>query len=408
MHVAPGHEAIAKEQGWDQFSSDHFREHNGKTQTENATSFNPDELEHAPHLNATVRDAKRSAYPGIYDDPKEIVKRVKTSPESPNLKNIFGTTRKEMHDAVIAQGDVAPTSPMPGITAKGKGSAHALQTMTDENAARIRDTINAFKDHDEPAYHGMVAWYHMSPMYQSIKKILGGNEAAASHVFHQLNTFSGLASPMSSVEPEIRRGYTAAAMHAEGKFDKFAQYGGNPTSKAALKNAPELSKMELETRGHAFHRTANVPAMSRFAESGAEAEAPKTGAYVRASDAPERPGSKFQNTVLVGDSHFSRGEGLADVRGAKGYDGSISGTELKTLHPWYHENVARHPDVNIPATSAQAVQWGAMGHETGVKTAIGAPKLEIWADKIAEAAKEAGVEPKVMWERMVRRLANAK
>ena len=34
MHVAPGHEAIAKAEGWDKFSPDYFREHNGQTQAQ--------------------------------------------------------------------------------------------------------------------------------------------------------------------------------------------------------------------------------------------------------------------------------------------------------------------------------------------------------------------------------------
>ena len=34
MHVAPGHEQIAKEQGWDTFNPDYFREHSGATMTQ--------------------------------------------------------------------------------------------------------------------------------------------------------------------------------------------------------------------------------------------------------------------------------------------------------------------------------------------------------------------------------------
>jgi hypothetical protein len=358
--------------------------------------------EYPPHPDATVRNAKRSAYPGIYDDPMDVVTRAETVPESPHLKEIFGTTRKEMHDAVIKQGDVAPKTPMPGMAEKGKGSAHAQQVTTPENAKRLRDTISALKEAAPDAYHGMVSWYHMDPMFKSIKKILGGDADRAGDVFHKLNTYTALASPMSSVNPEIVRGTAAATAAAEGKFDQFKKYGGLPAEKVP-KSATALKDQEMGFEGHAFHGTAHAPAMSRFNETGQEANAPKTGAYRRASDAPSRPGSEYQNTVLVGDSHFSRGAGLADVRGAKAYDGSIDGTELKTIHPWYHENVAK--PLGIPATSAQAAQWAALSHETGVNSPIGSPKLEIWADQIASAAKRAGVEPKEMWERIVKRLA---
>lgn len=397
MHVAPGHEQTAKEQGWDSFNPDYFREHSGQTATD--AMANPKNI----HPGSTVRDPKRSAYPGIYEDPKDIVSKVKAVPESPHLKAIFGTTRQQMHDDVIKQGDVAPKTPMPGMATKGNGSAHAAQVTTPENADRIRSTIAAFKEHHPNAYNGMVSWYHMDPMYQSIKKILGGNADRAGDVYHKLNTYTALASPMSSVEPEIRRGTAAATMAAEGKFEKFATHGGQPGSKTALKKAPELMTPEMGNEGHAFHGTAHTPAMSRFNETGQEANAPKTGAYRRASDAPSRPGSEYQNTVLVGDSHFSRGAGLADVRGAAAYDGSIEGPELKAVHPWYHENVAK--PLGLPATSAQAAQWAALSHETGVETAIGAPKLEIWADQIAIAADKAGVTPKEMWQRIVKRLA---
>jgi hypothetical protein len=285
---------------------------------------------------------------------------------------------------------------------KGKGSAHASQVTTPENAERIKSTIEAFKEAHPEAYHGMVGWYHMDPMYQSIKSILGNDEARAANVYHKLNTYTSLASPMSSVNPEIVRGTAAATTAAEGKFDQFKKYGGLPANKIP-KKATALKDQELGFEGHAFHGTAHVPAMTRFNETGQEANAVKTGAYRRASDAPSRPGSEHQNTVLVGDSHFSRGVGLADVRGAARYDGSIEGPELKVVHPWYHESVAK--PLGIPSTSAQATQWGALSHETGVETPIGAPKLEIWADQIASAAKRAGVEPKEMWRRIVKRLA---
>jgi hypothetical protein len=240
-------------------------------------------------------------------------------------------------------------------------------------------------------------------MYHSIKKILGGNEEMAGKVYHNLNSYTSYASPMSSVGPEIKRGTAAATMAAEGNFAKFEKNGGLPQDKAPA--ALKSSNFELGNEGHAMHSTAHAGAMSRFNETGEEARAVKTGTYRRSGDAPSREGSEHQNTVAVGDSHWSRGVGLADVRGSKAYDGSAGGPEMKILAPWYHDEIARHHDVNLPSTSAQAVQWGALSKETGVESPIGAPKLEIWADKIAEAAKKEGIAPKAMWERIVKRLA---
>jgi hypothetical protein len=403
MHVAPGHEETAKKEGWDTFNPDYFREHSGRTMSE--TEASPDEpRQYPPHPEATVKAPKQSKFPGIYDDPKQIMERLGPgAPESPHLKSVFGVTREDLHDAAVARGDVEPKTPIPGIAPKGRGSAHAQSVMTPENAERIRSTIQAYKEHDPSGYHGMVGWYEMDPMFQSIKKILGGDKDRAGDVYHKLNSYTAYASPMSSVEPEIRRGTAAAMMSAEGKFDKFAKSGGLPNEKAprALKSA----NFELGNEGHAMHSTAHAGAMSRFNESGQEANAVKTGTYRRSSDAPSRPGSEYQNTVPVGDSHWSRGAGLADVRGEKAFEGSAEGPEMKVLAPWYHDEIARHPDVNLPSTSAQAVQWGALSKETGVDSPIGAPKLEIWADQIAAAAKRADVSPKEMWQRIVKRLA---
>jgi hypothetical protein len=397
MHIQPGHEETAKNEGWDQFNPEYFREHDGRTMS--ATAENPKNI----HPDSTVTNPKRS-WPGIYDDPKEVMKRLGDGqPESPHLKEIFGKSRKDLHDDTIARGDVEPKTPIPGIAQKGKGSAHANDITNDANAERIRNIIQAYKEHDLSGYHGMVGWYEMDPMYHSIKKILGGNEEMAGKVYHNLNSYTSYASPMSSVGPEIKRGTAAATMAAEGNFAKFEKNGGLPQDKAPA--ALKSSNFELGNEGHAMHSTAHAGAMSRFNETGEEARAVKTGTYRRSGDAPSREGSEHQNTVAVGDSHWSRGVGLADVRGSKAYDGSAGGPEMKILAPWYHDEIARHHDVNLPSTSAQAVQWGALSKETGVESPIGAPKLEIWADKIAEAAKKEGIAPKAMWERIVKRLA---
>ena len=402
MHVAPGHEQTAKDEGWDKFNRDYFREHDGRTATEaeaNPSAPNP----YPPHPDATVKGARQSAFPGIYDDPKQIMERLGPgAPESPHLKEIFGKSRKDLHDDALARGDVEPKTPIPGITQKGAGSAAAANIKTPENAERLRSIIQAYKEHDPSGYHGMVGWYEMDPMYHSIKKILGGNEEAASRVYHNLNSMTAYASPMSPVGTEIKRGTAAAMMAAEGNFDKFATHGNLPQKRAPAEL--KAKNFELGNEGTMAHGS-QAPAMGRFLETGQEANAVKTGTYRRSSDAPSRPGSDYQNTQPVGDSHWSRGAGLADVRGAKAFEGSATGTEMKTLGKWFHDQVARHPDVDLPSTSAQAVQWGALSKETGVDTPIGAPKLEIWADKIAEAAKREGIAPKAMWERIVKRLA---
>jgi hypothetical protein len=382
---------------WGPFNPDYFREHDGRTMTEHAAEFNPEKLE--IHPNSTVREPLRSAYPGIYDDPKQIMSRVKTAPEDPIMKELFGKDRKALHDDAVARGDVAPSS-VSGVKEgeRARGSAAAKNVMTDENAERIRNTIAAFKEHDLSAYHGMVGWYEMGALHDAVQRVLGKGKLA-DKAYSRLNTFMGMASPGSEVESELSRGTAAHMMASKGEFGKFERYGGNPSTRAAMKNAPELA----EVPGHPYHSTAHTIPMRRFVETGEGARAPKTAAYIAASENPKSPA--YQNKVLVGDSHFSRGVGLSDVRSAKDFSGSVSGPELGTLHPWYHENVAKPS--GLPATSAQAVQWGALSAETGVTTPVGAPKLELFARAVKKAADRLGITPREALERIIKGTAYA-
>ena len=370
------------------YKPDSFRMHRGETATEYGA-------------RQTVDNAQAQHYPGIYDAPHDIMQRVDPSAEDPAMHQLFGLHRKDLHDAAVGRDDVAPDS-IPGVQTgpRARGAAAAKSVTTDANAARLRGIISAFKNAHPDAYHGMVGWYEMQPLHDKILSILKDPQLA-SRTFDKLNTMMGMASPGSDVETEINRG-TAAHMLAErGEFDKFHRYGGDPTSKGATQNAPELGNV----RGHPYHSTAQAGPMRRYVDTGVGAQAPKTSMYIRASDAPNRPGSQYQNKVLVGDSHFSRGVGLADTRTSADPHGSISGSELADIHPWYHENVAK--PLGIPSTSAQAAQWGALASETGVETAVGAPKLELFSKAVAKAAKRAGVTPEVMLERIIRGTAHA-
>lgn len=401
MFVQPKARARAEAEGWNNFNGDYFHHADRLTETQHQNAgFNPAELE-AAKPQQTVNNPKNNHYPGIYDDPKDIASRVETAPEDPIMQRLFGKTRKQLHDDALSRGDVAPES-IPGVNEGGraKGSAAGKNVTTDANAQRLRDTITAFRDAHPDAYHGMVGWYEMQALHDKILSIVK-DPKAASMIYDRLNTMMGMASPGSDVVTEIGRGTAARMMAEKGEFSKFEKYGGNPGSRGAMKNAPELANIS----GHPYHSTSQAVPMRRYLDTGVGAQAPKTSMYIRASDAPNRIGSKFQNKVLVGDSHFSRGVGLSDVRTSADPHGSISGPELADIHPWYHENVAK--PLGMPSTSAQAVQWGALSKETGVETAIGAPKLEIFSQEVAKAAKRAGVEPEEMLERIIKGTAHA-
>jgi len=46
--------------------------------------------------------------------------------------------------------------------------------------------------------------------------------------------------------------------------------------------------------------------------------------------------------------------------------------------------------------------WGAFSPQTGVDTPIGAPKLELFSQRIWERAKQLGVDPKLLRDQVLR------
>lgn len=362
------------------YNPDYFRTHEGNTaaQTDRQTVTNP----------------QRMAYPGIYDKPADVLSRVKVAPEDPILQQLFGVTRKDLHDAAVNR-----TSNMrydlPGAAKKPQGSKAANGVMNDKNAQRLVDLINEAKKNPE-LYHGMAGWYVMDPLFKKVVDTIGRKAAPAT--YSRLNAFMGMASPGSDVNSEINRGTAANMMAAQGKFDKFAKYGGRP---AGARGKPaELAAVT----GHPYHGTAQVPAMRRFLESGTvEGKTPKVPTYIAASGVPE---TGFQNHMLVGDSHWSRGVGLSDTRtGETKVHGSVQNSEIQQLHPWYKEKVAKA--TGLPPTSAQAVQWGALSHETGVETPVGAPKLELFAQQVRKAAARLKITPEEALKRIILGTAHA-
>ena len=400
IHVAPGHEETAAKEGWNNYNPEYFRMHDDRTALEHATDFNPEELERenfTPHPSQTVTNPVRNKFPGIYDDPKAIMSRVKTAPEDPIMKDLFGVNRKNLHDMALGMGEHAPLS-IPGVNEGGKarGSAAAKGVMNDANAKRLVNIIKAFKAHDPDAYHGMVGWYMMKPLHDTFVKELGAKVGTQKFVDFMHHT--GMSSPASDVNTELNRGSASYMMAEKGRYNEFIKHGGIPVAERGKNFPPELENVTP----HPYHRTAQAQPIARHMETGEGPQAPKTGMYVGAS-LPE--GEGFQNSVLVGDAHFSRGVGLSDTRTNAKPGRSVTGPELASVHPWYKQNVAKPS--RLPSTSAQAVQWGALSHETGVETPVGAPKLELFAQAVKKAADRVGVTPREMLKRIIRGQAHA-
>jgi hypothetical protein len=378
------------------YSSDYFVMHDGRSATEHAnaaTEFNPSTYEG----KQTVTNPKRNAYPGIYGDPHSSIGQLKIDRDMSASQELFGpgVTKESLAKTATAREPSLPGQPPKGITEKGRGSAAAAGVANEGNAARLRSWINAASEYPE-LHNGMVGWYVMDHLHDFAQRLLGPETGTKAYA--RLNNLMAMASPGSEVAAEIPRGIAAARLAGKGEFNKFVKYAGKSTLERPASAPPELAGVP----GHPYHSTAQAKPMANYLSG--KTPGPmgvKTSMYAEASGPP----GAVQNRTLVGDAHWSRGVGLSDTRGGENVGKSVSGPELKTLRDWYREQVAEKLDQPLPATSAQAVQWGAMAHETGVETAVGAPKIELFARSVRDLAKRNGVSPKEMLARILKETA---
>ncbi len=339
-------------------------------------------------VKSTVKDPLRMAFPGIYQRPDVIAAEAasRVAPESPNLKALFGVTRDDLYEMGKGrQGNLPGT--LPGAAAKPRGSEAAARIMLPKNEQRIIDTLAEAEKYPE-LVRGMDPWYVMDPLFQRMEKLLGRERAIEEYT--KLNTLMGMASPGTEVLTEIPRGTAAYYLQKQGRFPDFFEYAGVPAAKrganfpADIKNVP----------GHMYHTTSQALPMQRYLEAGEmQMDSPKVPMYIEASGVPA---TGFQTATPVGDAHWSRAVGLADTRGTATRKGkevvpgaSVTNPEMVMLAPWWRESIAN--PLGLESVPAQARAWGTFSGQTGVTTPIGAPKLELIADKIAETARRLGV-----------------
>lgn len=338
----------------------------------------------------TVANPKRNAFPGIYNDPRQVISdaAAKVGPEDPLLQQLFGVSRGDLSDLSLSrQGNELGV--LPGTKANPRGAASAQDVMTPRNEQRLVDVLSEARNSPE-LYKGMTGWYTMDPLYQRFVQIFG--EDAAPYKYKQFNTLSGMASPGSSVDQEIARGTGANWLQTEGRFQDFIKHGGGVDAGPTGGRPADMTDLP----GHVYHRTAQAIPMDQYLQSGQiQMKSPKVPMYIQASGVPE---TGFQTDMPVGDAHWARGVGLADTRGTRTSKGqeivpgsSVSTPEMDTLGPWWRNKVAGQ--VGLDSVPAQALLWGAMSPYTGVKSAIGAPKLEILSTQIGKLAQRLGVSP---------------
>jgi len=343
-----------------------------------------EQLASAPVVQ-TVADPLRMQYPGIYKRPDVIAAEAnaRVAPESPMLKRLFGVTREDLYEmGKDRKGNLPGT--LPGLAAKPKGSKVSAQITTPENTQRMIDVMSEAEKY--PALvRGMDPWYVMDPLFQKMLRELGPERAA--NEYNLMNHLFGMSSPGSEVMTEIPRGSAAYFLHKQGRFPDFEKYAGMP---ADLRGA-DFPQDILTVPGHAYHSTAQAGPMRKFLEKGElDMSSPKVPMYIQASGVPE---VGFQTATPVGDAHWSRAVGLADVRGGSSanWKKSVSNTEMYDLGPWWREQVAA--PLGLESVPAQARAWGAFSPQTGVTTPIGAPKLELIADQAGMAANRLGISP---------------
>jgi len=344
-------------------------------------------IKQAKGVVPTVMRPKREAmFPGVYKAPDELVAGAKVAPEDPAMQQLFGVNRSDLFD-ISQQGRRAgnmterPFAAAPGA----KGAAHAGEVMNPRNNQRLLDIISEARKRPD-LFEGMASWYTMDPLYKRFEELYGPEQAVAE--YKRFNTLTGMASPGSEVLTEMNRGTAANWLDKAGRFDDFVTHGGGMTG-----NRPDdMAKV----MGHAYHKTAQAGPMAKYLRGGGELDmgSAKVPSYIHASGVPE---TGFQTQWPVGDAHWSRLVGLPDVRGKAGGTTPISAgasasvPEMVSLGPWWKDKIAR--EAGLEAVPAQAVVWGAGSNATGVTSPIGAPKLELLAQRIMDTSRRLNVSP---------------
>lgn len=330
----------------------------------------------------TVTNPLRNAFPGIYQRPDVIAKEAaaRVAPEDPMLKRLFGVTRDDLFEMSKRQGNEPGF--IPGASKNPKGSAAAEAVMNPRNTQRLVDVLGEVKTNAPELYRGMHAWYTMDPQYHRMVELMG--EENAKKMYHRLNTFGGIESPNLPVPVEFNRASAANWLAEQGRMPDWIKYGGL-RDKHLVEGIPSDI---IGVPGRVGHQRASE-SQRKFIDTGFHGmDSPKAPPYIQASSVPELG---FQTDLPVGDAHWSRMIGLPDVRTSKEVSASVSTPELQQLAPWWKKDVAGAMD--LESVPAQAIMWGAGSPQTGVKTAIGAGKLELQAIQMAEAAKRLGISP---------------
>ena len=342
--------------------------------------------------------SKRTFKEGIYKDPKTLAREAEAmvAPESPALSELFGTSRAELSDISKREGN------MPGDfwqADKPKGSIAAKQIMTPQNEDRLREALIGAEQHAPQLVEGMDGWYVLDPWKDKFVQRLG--QSRGLEQYSKWNALTTMNSPGAPVDWEIPRGSSAYMLNEQGRIDDWFSNAGM----AEGARGADFPQDILSVPGHPYHSTAHSKPIRKYLETGSSgSKEPKVPLYRQASEAPELG---FQTDSPVPDAHWSRAVGLGDTRGGSKpqWGKSASGTEMTDLAPWWKEKIAG--EVGLESVPAQARTWGLFAPQTGVQTAIGAPKLELISDAIMETSRRMDISPQEAMDRIIEGTAYA-
>jgi hypothetical protein len=332
------------------------------------------------HPAQFITDPRRSVYPSIYDDPRAIAQLAasRVGPEDPMLQRLFGVSRGDLYDMALAREKTGLGNLPPPTMAPTKGSEAAIaKVMTPENIGRYVDVMNEARKYPG-LMHGGYGWYVQDPLFQQMERVVGPQRALLE--YPQFNAFQGSHSPGSNVLTEIQRGTTAYQAAKQGWLEDYIKYG---SKKKGVPIPPDIEARLEGVPGHLAHGAQTFGLESILA--GRPMDTPKTTPYVNAAGVPQT-GYSWQIPTL--DAMMARNIGLSDVRTPRTLaeiTGSITPPELASILPHY-QHMAQQAGMN--PVGMQGVGWTVFGPQTGVETALGAPKLELQAQQIARRSAD--------------------
>ena len=336
---------------------------------------------------STVKSPQQKAKPGVYQGTQELIDQVTVAPENPLMESLFGVNRQDLDDmtraAQFRDQRIGPEE----LPVTGTNMGYMRNIKTPANEQRLQDVLATAAT--DPKFVGSYGWYMQDPLAQKYMQELGPIRGLAK--FREMTKAGSALSPNTPVPLEARR--TSLYNYDPEKFVNTDLSSGEKVMAAY----PELFGEDLDyAKKYAgmYHQSQHVPALKRMQEMGDpfnpdRAQSPKTPNYYYS-----RTGENYR--YGTGDAHFVRGIGLADTRpnkqsGAPAETGSIKAGETGFVRDWWDEDVTA--PLGMTGSPGQALMWNVLAPQTGVRTDVGKPLLELQTDLIQERAKRTGNTP---------------